>query len=380
MENAIDNTNVETSQGSQICEDVKAYIAQTDGMNIGKFAALIKFDRTALSKYLNGKYNANAGGIEVAVKQYFDGLKGSAANKPAAAVGAAAVVGETAAASAEAAAEAVESKRSDVPVKKGTIPQFFMSRDAAGVMGVIQACHTRGTAGIIVGQTGFGKTYVLERFRNNRKNRDKVHYIKCEESMTTRDFIGAIEKVLDLPTDKKGDNARLHNIANFLNANKGHTLFFDEAHKLMDPSNNRRYARKKIENLRDLYDMLKVANESDEDDNSVAAFKRIDAHSTGLVLAGEPALRVNLQHYVPQFENRIKLGYTLRGLCKAEVVKYLEDFNFEDGALEVIAQRGEDTSFRTLWMTLYNVFDAKEDVTGLITRGDIEAARRIMTV
>jgi hypothetical protein len=103
-----------------------------------------------------------------------------------------------------------------------------------------------------------------------------------------------------------------------------------------------------------------------------------DEHSTGIILAGEPALAANLQFYLPRFASHAgNLFHSLSGLSVKEVKDYLKDFNFEVEALEMIAERGKKTSFRILDRTLKNLF-RNINPTDLISVKDIEKAGEMM--
>lgn len=360
-----------------ICEFTKKHIDETKGMSISKFAEQIGFERSSVSKYLNGKY-AGASNMEDAIVKYFNTLENDKADSnqseaalaPASSIPASEIPAEP---SRQTTRPTEQQPKNSTPVKNGTIPLFFKSFDARQETAICHACKEYRDTGIIVGKSGYGKSYVLRRYSKKTPN---VHYIECGESMTARDFIDALETSIGIPKTGGSDSKRIKNIAAYLNSNPGHLIIIDEADKLMDDKPTSRYSIKKMETLRQLYDLLLV--ESNESDDTVVAFMNKDEHSTGLILAGEPALQERLKYYLPRFASRAgNLFYELSGLSKNEVKDYLSDFDFTPEALDTISQRGSRTSFRILDQTLKNLFRNLQPVNA-ITQEDVEKAGAMM--
>ena len=171
-------------------------------------------------------------------------------------------------------------------------PTITKTGDCLGVMAVCQSCQEYMGLGIVVGKTGFGKTYTLKHYSKNKR----VCYVECNESMNARDLIKAIERNLSLPHLVGSIDDRLDNIKDFFNTNDGYLLIIDEADKLIT-----RYTQKKAEILRNIYDQSDV----------------------GLVLAGEPALGKLIKQLIPRMANRIDFAYELGGINESEVMEYI---------------------------------------------------------
>lgn len=414
---------------TNVFNEAQAYLKDS-GITITEFAKAIGFERSTVSKYLKGTYG-NAGKIEESIAAYlennkefekFSGKKGAAetnGNEPPPPIGGGDEdkggepdetektendeTGETGVYVIEGGAkrkETVETLLENAeggprgakapaknaangaggqktfPAKGGTIPLFFKSGDAKAAAAVCHACKEYRDTGIIIGKSGFGKSYTLRRFK---KGRADVHYVECGESMTIKDFVTAIEEAAGLPYSKGSDNSRLKTIAAFFNNNPGHLLIIDEADKLLGERPGTRSGIKKMEKLRELYDLTLMPAGRGKGD-TVAAFMAKDEHSAGFLLAGEPALRENLKYYLPRFASRAgNLFYEFSGLSAKEVKEYLSDFNFTAEALDAIAKKGVKTSFRALDRTLKNLFRNVEP-KDTITLSDVHRAGRMMMI
>lgn len=201
------------------------------------------------------------------------------------------------------------------------------TNDALGVMAVCQSCQDYIGLGVIVGRSGYGKTYALKYYAKT----PKVAYIECNESMSGRDLIKSLERVLALPHLTGSIDDRLDNIKDFFNSNPGYLLIIDEADKLIT-----KYTQKKAEILRNIFDQADV----------------------GLILAGEPALQKSIKNYIPRLANRIDFAYELQGLSQDEVSGYVEDVDFDEDAMAEIVRRATNDRngcFRLLNRTYKNV-------------------------
>lgn len=221
--------------------------------------------------------------------------------------------------------------------------------DSVGIIAVCQSCQDYMGLGIIVGRSGFGKTYTLKYYAKS----PKVAYVECNESMNARDLIKAIEKTLALPHITGSIDDRLDNIKDFFNSNAGYLLVIDEADKLIT-----KYTQKKAEILRNIYDQSDV----------------------GLILAGEPALEKMVRQYIPRMANRIDFFYELEGLSKSEVQKYITGYEFDDAAENEIVHRATNEKngcFRLLDRTFKNVIRV---ASGKITIDTVRQASSMMLI
>lgn len=225
--------------------------------------------------------------------------------------------------------QAEDDKEPADPVPKKTFqkPEVFESDDYLGILGICTLCQENQELGIIVGKSGFGKTYSLKQFAKLQR----AVRIECNETMNCKDIVRKIETAVGLPKGPGSIDERLDRIYDFFNTNKGYLLIIDEADKLIS-----KYTIKKIELMRNI----------------------ADCSTVGVVLAGEPALESSLRAYNNRFANRMDLIYKLHGLTRKEVKRYFKDFDVEPDALEEFYRRACNAStgcFRLLDRTLNNV-------------------------
>lgn len=285
---------------------------------ITEIAREMGISRTALSRYLSGKYDAEDSKVEPAVAAFL------------------AEHGQT-----------VEASRPQ-PL---ALPKFFAGRDARDIVGLCSECHENRKLGIIVGRSGYGKSHTLKHYARMQR----VAYIECDDSMGCKDLITAIEEALGLPSTPGSIYKKKQNIIDFFGVNQGYLLIVDEADKLIN-----KYTQKKMEILRSIY----------------------DAGGIGLVIAGEPKLESLIKGYLERFANRVDARTALQGLMEKEVRDYLEPFPFEEDALEEMVLRGTNSKtgcFRLLARTMDNVLRVqREDGQDTITVNTIIKASSMM--
>lgn len=292
-------TAVAMEQQSSVRQQVLAYLDRTH-MSKTKLAEISGYSRPAISAYLNDKYDSDTTEIE---RRLLDciGRAETAEN------------GE-----APAAAPAMLSSRG-----------FYTSADAAAIIGVCARCQSDNALGIIVGRTGYGKTYTLKQYA---RQSDRCAYIECDDTMSSRDLVDAIERALGIPSGTGGTIWRhVNGIRDYFGANPGYLLIVDEADKLVS-----KYTSKKMEILRAIYDQTDV----------------------GLVIAGEPKLEMQIKSYLTRFANRVDFYASLHGLQAGEVADYLKCYDIDEAALAELKSRAcnmQNGCFRLLDRTLRNV-------------------------
>ncbi len=298
-----------------LAEKVNAYLMKT-GTSIASLAKEINYSRTTLSRYLGGKYDSDASEIEARLSSYLSERTGEEIETPV--------------------------SSGDKVTRK---PAFFESRDARAVIGVCQSCQEYIGLGIVVGRSGYGKTYALKTYAKL----PRVAYIECDDTMGSRDLVKAIEKALGIPNGYGSIWERVSGIRDFCNMNKGYLIIVDEADKLAS-----KYTQKKMEILRAIYDQSDV----------------------GIVIAGEPKLEAQIKSYIARMANRVDFYASLRGLSGQEVEDFLGGYNIDADALAELKARAcgsQSGCFRLLDRTLSNVFrivrDAGEDKITLKTIG-----------
>ena len=258
----------------------------------------MNYSRSALSQYLNGKYNSDPTEIEKKIMEFLQESGGM---------------------------EELPEKVQKGQFKKA---EYFESRDYVHTIGVCQMCQEQQGLGIIVGKSGFGKTHTLK----NYAKLPRVAYIECDDTMACRDLVEAIEQELGIPRGYGGTTwSRVNRIREFFNTNEGYLLIIDEADKLIS-----KYTQKKMEILRGIYDQSSV----------------------GIVIAGELKLEAEIKGSLARFANRMDFYYKLKGLTKQEVVDYLEGFKVDEAAIGEFISRATNSQngcFRLLDRTLNNV-------------------------
>lgn len=292
-------TAVAMEQQSSVRQQVLAYLDRTH-MSKTKLAEISGYSRPAISAYLNDKYDSDTTEIE---RRLLDciGRAETAENGEAPAV-----------------APAMLSSRG-----------FYTSADAAAIIGVCARCQSDNALGIIVGRTGYGKTYTLKQYA---RQSDRCAYIECDDTMSSRDLVDAIERALGIPSGTGGTIWRhVNGIRDYFGANPGYLLIVDEADKLVS-----KYTSKKMEILRAIYDQTDV----------------------GLVIAGEPKLEMQIKSYLTRFANRVDFYASLHGLQASEVADYLKSYDIDEAALAELKTRAcnmQNGCFRLLDRTLRNV-------------------------
>jgi DNA transposition AAA+ family ATPase len=157
------------------------------------------------------------------------------------------------------------------------------SRDTLAILGICDHSQQQRKLDVIVGRSGYGKTYTLKAYAENTK---RVAYIECDATMGCVDLVEALARALNLKLVSGGLYAKVNAIRSYLNAYKGHLLIVDEADKLIS-----KQTQKKMEILRGIFDQSEV----------------------GLVIAGEERLEVDLGTYLARMANRVSYCITLQG-------------------------------------------------------------------
>lgn len=309
-------------------------------ISIKALADKIGFSRSTLSRWLNGKYDSDCTCIEEAITNYLQ-------------------VDLT---ESEALPVTDEVNMTATPIKevkevKKTIEKkqiFFESTDARSILGVCSSCQQESGLGIIIGRSGLGKTHSLKQYAKLAK---KAVYIECDDMMSCRDLIQALERALGLPKGAGTNWNRINSIRDFLSINPGYLIIIDEADKLVT-----KFTQKKMEILRGIYDQAEV----------------------GLIIAGEPMLEILIKNYLNRFANRIDFYLALRGLSKSETDRYLSNYDIEHDALVELEHRAMNPTngcFRLLDRTLNNVIRLLKDKGETkITLKSIQQASSMMMI
>lgn len=283
--------------GKTLAEQINDYLAASK-TSIATLASEIPgYSRPTISRYLSGKYEGDISTIEKLLADWLAQRTGEAVELP------------------------------EPGHKTGRKPVFYESRDALKVLGVCQSCQEYIGLGIVVARSGYGKTYSLRQYAKL----PRVAYIECDDTMSSRDLVEAIEKALGIPSGYGTIWRRVNGIRDFFNTNKGYLLIIDEADKLVS-----KYTQKKMEILRAIFDQSDV----------------------GLVIAGEPKLEAQIKTYLARMANRVDFYVSLKGLDPSEVEGYLEGFEVDPDAMVELKARAcnmQTGCFRLLDRTLSNV-------------------------
>lgn len=297
-------------------------------LTITKIASDIGYSRALVSRYMSGKYDGNINEIEDKLSKYM--CLSNDENE---------VIENT-----------VDSRN-----KTYSIPTLLKNDDAVQLMGVCSNCQKYSEFGMIVGKTGYGKTYVLRQYANAFK---KVVMIECDDTMSVRDLIEEITSSIGIPVNNGTNRKKLLRIREFFSINKGYLLIIDEADKLIN-----KYTQKKLDVIRTLID----------DPNA----------DVGIVLSGEPNLENLVRSYLERLANRNEACYELNGLVSDEVKDYLKEFNFDNEALEEMIRRATNNKtgcFRILNRTMKNISRNMTSPNELITLDIVMKATRMTLI
>lgn len=285
------------TSNKSLAEQINDYLATTKTSIATLASEIPDYSRPTISRYLSGKYEGDIAAIEKLLADWLAGRTGEDVALP-------------------------EPGR-----KTGTKPAFFESRDALKVLGVCQSCQEYIGLGIVVARSGYGKTYSLRQYAKL----PRVAYIECDDTMSSRDLVEAIERALGIPSGYGTIWRRVNGIRDYFNTNKGYLLIIDEADKLVS-----KYTQKKMEILRAIFDQSDV----------------------GLVIAGEPKLEAQIKTYLVRMANRVDFYVSLKGLDPSEVEGYLAGFEVAPDAMVELKARAcnmQTGCFRLLDRTLSNV-------------------------
>lgn len=299
-------------------------------MHIATLAVQIEVSRPKLSQYLNGKYKGNIDEMESKLRKFLDNTEEEAKkreNNP------------------------VKRFHTLVPVEEVSRIENFESYDFKNIIGICHSCQQDGALGLVVGKSGYGKTYALKYYARMKR----VAYVECDDTMAVKDLIEDIEQAIGMPATYGTIHKRVKEIRRFFSINKGYLLIIDEADKLIS-----KYTQKKLEVLRALFDQSNF----------------------GMILAGEPRLESEIKGYLGRCANRIDLYWKLTGLGEKEVREYLSKFEIEEEALKELIIRACNNKtgcFRLFDRTLKNVIRImKEDNVTYITYDIIRKASGMM--
>lgn len=306
----------------QIMNDFKAYI-NDKGITTKDAAAELGCDRSTLSKIFSGTYASDYSPIRNKAQQM------------------------------------MENPSAKVPDVSYDLHSMFMTADSKQILAICDMCHEEKLIGAIVGLSGNGKSFTL---KNYQRSNEKVAYVECDASMTSKDLMTSLEYSLGLTMHSGTLSSRANAIKAYFESHPGYLLIVDEADKLIT-----RDTIKKIEILRNLHDQVDEYGE----------------HYFGLIIAGEPDLMSLLRQHNERMRNRIDMLAKLDGLSHKEVLSYLEHVGITDvteKAVNELVCRGTNIGkggcFRLLHRTLKNVVRVAKG--GSITSDHVEQASRMM--
>lgn len=309
--------------GESIAERINRHISLNKKVTIASVASATGYSRTTVSRYLAGKYDADATELEAKLTAYLDTL-----------------------------GDVPEVEAAALAMGKGSGKRsFYESQDARNVLGVCQSSQEFLGMGIVVGRSGYGKTHALKQYARL----PRVAYVECDDTMSARDLVEAIERTLGLPSGYGTIWKRVNGIRDFFNTNRGYLLIIDEADKLVS-----KYTQKKMEILRAIFDQSDV----------------------GLVIAGEPKLEAAIKTYLTRMANRVDFYTQLGGLSPSEVEGYVSDLDVTPEAMVELKSRAcnpQTGCFRLLDRTLSNAQRIlAETQTATITPKIIQQASAMM--
>jgi DNA transposition AAA+ family ATPase len=114
-------------------------------LSIKQLASEVNYSNSTISRYLSGKYEADASKIEARLEDYLRQSELSGNVK-------------------------------QFPQKPFQRADFFKTGDAISVIGVCRGCQQKAKMGVITGRIGFGKTLSLKKYAAL----ERVRYIRCD--------------------------------------------------------------------------------------------------------------------------------------------------------------------------------------------------------
>lgn len=290
-------------EGTQrtLADEMREYMEE-NALNITEAAKKIGYSRPALSSYLSGNYKGDSAEVEERLSKFLE-----------------AVTGVPRAVRISGTRKVLQSQG------------FYKNADSAKVLYVCSSAQTDNGLGMIVGRSGFGKTYALRLY----SARDKVAYVECNPSMGCRDLLDAIEDALNIPLQAGSICRRMKGVEAFFNQNPGWLLVIDEADKLISKN-----SINKLEILRGLFDKC--------------------SNCMGLVVAGELTLENMVSSLDKRFHNRVDFYAKLTGLSLKEAEEYLSKHPMDEEAMEklkeIATSKSENACFRKLDRIIRNCF------------------------
>lgn len=282
-----------SNREATVTERVRAYLARTN-TSMARMAKEINYSLSVVSRHMAGKYEGNTELLDEKLLEY------------------------------------IEQRQESGPQRRQVIQSqpFFHSADALVVYGLCGTCQEEAQFGVIVGKSGYGKSFTLKQYAATRP---QVAYVECDDTMGVRDLVEAIEDALGLPSGYETVWKRVKGIRDYLNGNKGHLLIIDEADKLIS-----QHTQKKMEVLRAIYDQSTV----------------------GVVIAGEPKLEALIKNHLERLANRVDCFTALAGLSSEEVEQYLSGYTFTPEAMAEMKRRAGGVRrgcFRLIDRTMQNL-------------------------
>ena len=202
--------------------------------------------------------------------------------------------------------------------------------DAERVLGICRVCHTNQEFGLITGNPGTGKTFMLELYKE--QNAFETVMVTCDETSTVKSVLVETAEALEL--NPRGTSSAL--MRRIVKELKKHSklLIYDEADLLKGPN--------VLEALRAIYDKSK---------------------SCGIVLCGNNALAEKMLLYAedrPEMARlRDRIGYyqKLTGISEKEANEFLESANLTKEAKKLLISIGKRRGIRQLVKALGRLLD-----------------------
>ncbi|MGF9798642.1 AAA family ATPase [Brevibacillus agri] len=198
------------------------------------------------------------------------------------------------------------------------ISEFYLTRIAAEVIGVCEQCFEHRDIGVIVGESGIGKTTALKKYVESNP---QAVYIRANANMTQKALLKKIGTAIGLQFDYMDINAMVEVLIEKL-ADTHYIFLIDEAEYLINV--NSPSPMRKLEMLRTLYD---------------------ETETFGLVLCGMTRFKgflmrgTSMKENLAQFWNRVFRGREFGGTSREDVEPIMGDLHMpEDGRQEIVAR------------------------------------------
>lgn len=303
-----------------------AHLIQQEGITVTALAKSIGCSRPTLSRYINEESYMNSE-LQYYAAQYLTSIQGQADNAP-------------------------------------TLIQldpdaFYGTKVALDIFGLCEQCFAQRDMGVIVGESGIGKTTALKKYAATNP---AAIYIRANPNLTQKALLRKIGKALELNFDYESIDGMMDKLIEKF-SEEPVILLIDEAEYLI--SNTSQSPMRKLEMLRTLYD---------------------ETESFGLVLCGMPRFKgyllkgASMKENLVQFWNRIFRGCEFGGTKREDVQEIMETLQLPLPVQDELVSRalGDGGNMRRFMKLLASTLDLGHKKGVALTKDIVQQADTLL--